>query len=388
MSTSLSRLKPSAGALERAAATAMVFLSGYKLAPFLADGQRQSAGLSFVLLMASVYWLRSAHKRQAGRDATRAIAIFAKLAAMAIRHNTVGNKHPGADCEHFAKHNAALDTSRGLPLEGAGSQHARITQVKTLFISDIHLGTKGCQAGLLLEFLGSYNAETVFLVGDIVDGWHLNTNWYWPDVHNDVVQKLLAMAHGGARLIYVRGNHDEFLRDHIGSTFGGIEVVEHAIHKGADGLDYLVIHGDQFDFVVSHARWLALLGDWAYRVALACNAKLNFVRRRLGLTYWSFSAWAKLNVKNAVNYIGRFEEVLSAEAQRHNAKGVICGHIHHAVMHDDFGARYINTGDWVESCSAVIEHHDGRFEIVRWGGLQSPKLAIEDAPVPLARAAA
>jgi UDP-2,3-diacylglucosamine pyrophosphatase LpxH len=366
----------------------MVFLSSYKLAPFLADAQRQGAGLSFVLLMASVYWLRSALKRRAGRDATKAIVSFAKLTAITIRHNKVANNTLGADCEHFARQNAALDTNRGLPLEGASSQYGRITQVRTLFISDVHLGTRGCQADLLLEFLGSYNAETVFLVGDIVDGWHLNTNWYWPEVHNDVVQKLLAMAHGGARLIYVRGNHDEFLRDHIDSTFGGIEVVEHAIHKGADGRDYLVIHGDQFDLVISHARWLALLGDWAYRVALTCNAKLNFVRSRLGLNYWSFSAWAKRNVKNAVNYIGRFEEVLSAEAQRHNVKGVICGHIHHAVMHDDFGARYINTGDWVESCSAVIEHHDRRFEIVRWGGLQSPKLAIEDAPVPLAKAAA
>jgi UDP-2,3-diacylglucosamine pyrophosphatase LpxH len=384
----LSRLKCGAGVLEQAAAMTMILFSSCKLVTFLADDQRRGAGFTFALLMASVYWLRSALNRRAIRSATKAIIGFAELTAMVVRHNEVGNGHLGADRKDLAGQNAAPDTNRGLPLEGASSQHAHIAQVKTLFISDVHLGTKGCQAGLLLEFLGSYNAETVFLVGDIVDGWHLNTRWYWPDVHNDVVQKLLAMARMGTRLIYVRGNHDEFLRDHIGSTFGGIEVVEHAIHKGADGRDYLVIHGDQFDLVVSHARWLAFLGDWAYRAALTFNAKLNFVRRQLGLGYWSFSAWAKLNVKNAVNYIGRFEEVLSAEAQRHNVTGVICGHIHHAVMHDDFGVHYINTGDWVESCSAVVEHHDGGFAIVRWDGSQSFNPAIEDAPVPPAKVAA
>ncbi len=385
MRASLSRLKPSTGVLEQAAAMTMILFSSYKLVPLLADDQRRGAGFAFVLLMASVYWLRSALNRRAIRSATKAIISFAELTAMVVRHDKAGDGHP--NCDDLANKNTPLDPGETLSSTAASSQYEAVTKIRTLFISDVHLGTNGCQADQLIKFLSSYDADTVFLVGDIIDGWHLKSNWYWPHAHNSVVQKLLCMACDGTRLVYIPGNHDEFLRDHAGSSFGSIDVVDHAIHKGADGRDYLVIHGDQFDLVVSHARWLALLGDWAYRAALTCNAKLNFVRRRLGLTYWSFSAWAKLNVKNAVNYIGRFEEVLSAEAQRHNVKGVICGHIHHAVMHDDFGVRYINTGDWVESCSAVVEHYDGHFEILRWVGSPSPPL-IETAAVPLAKVAA
>jgi UDP-2,3-diacylglucosamine pyrophosphatase LpxH len=375
MRASLSRLIPSADALERTAATAMVFFSSCKLAPFLANGQRRGAGLTFVLLMASIYWLRSALRRRASRDATKAIVSFAELAAMMLRHDRIADDRPGIGC-------------KATPPKATPSRHQATTKIRTLFISDLHLGTKGCQADLLIEFLGSYDAATVFLVGDIIDGWHLKSNWYWPEAHSNVVQKLLRMAAGGTRLVYVPGNHDEFLRDHIGSTFGGIVVVKHAIHSGADGRDYLVIHGDQFDDVVNHARWLAVLGDWAYRAALSCNAHLNIVRRHLGFPYWSFSAWAKLNVKNAVNYIGRFEELLAAEAYRHDVQGVICGHIHHAVMHDDFGVRYINAGDWVESCSAVVEHYDGRFEILRWVGSPSRRSTIETPATPPAKVAA
>jgi UDP-2,3-diacylglucosamine pyrophosphatase LpxH len=388
MKTSLSRLIPSADALERTAATAMVFFSSYKLAPFLADGQRRGTGFAFVLLMASIYWLRSALRRRAGRDATKAIVSFAELAATVLRHDKVADEHPGIGRNDFASRNAAFEIGKAPPSKAAQSRHQAVTKIRTLFISDVHLGTKGCQADLLIEFLRSYDAATVFLVGDIIDGWHLKSNWYWPEAHNNVVQKLLRMAAEGTRLVYVPGNHDEFLRDHVGSTFGGIDVVKHAIHNGADGRDYLVIHGDQFDHVVNHARWLAVVGDWAYRAALNCNAYLNMARRRLGFPYWSFSAWAKLNVKNAVNYIGRFEELLSAEAHRHDVQGVICGHIHHAVMHDDFGVRYINAGDWVESCSAVVEHYDGRFEILRWIGSQSHPLTIETSSIPPAKVAA
>ena len=237
---------------------------------------------------------------------------------------------------------------------------------RTLFISDVHLGTRGCQAERLLDFLRWHEAETIYLVGDIVDGWALRSTWYWPQPHNDVVQKLLRQARKGTRIVYVPGNHDEFLRDYYGTHFGGIEVVEHLIHTGADGRRYLVIHGDIFDLVVTQARWLALLGDKAYDFAITVNLLFNAVRRRLGFPYWSLSQWAKLKVKNAVNYIGSFERTLSNEAARHNADGVICGHIHHAVMHDDFGLRYINCGDWVESCTAVAEHPDGRFEIITW----------------------
>jgi len=254
-----------------------------------------------------------------------------------------------------------------------------VVRVRTLFLSDLHLGTKGCQAGLLLGFLKAYDADTLYLVGDIIDGWRLRSGWYWPQAHNDVVQKLLRKVRKGTRLVYVPGNHDEFLRDYIGSNFGGIELADQAIHETADGKRFLVIHGDQFDMVVRHARWLALLGDGAYTVALVLNTYLNILRRRLGFSYWSLSAWAKLKVKNAVNYISRFEELLSAEARRHDADGVICGHIHHAALHDVFGIRYVNTGDWVESCTAIVEHYDGTLELVRWADAKrSP--GIERAP--------
>ncbi len=243
-------------------------------------------------------------------------------------------------------------------------------RVRTLFLSDLHLGTKGCQAEALLEFLKRYDAETIYLVGDIIDGWRLKSGWYWPQSHNDVVQKLLRKVRKGTSLVYVPGNHDEFLRDYVGINLGGIELVEQAIHETADGKRYLVIHGDQFDLVVRHARWLALLGDWAYTTALFINTYLNVVRRKLGLTYWSLSSWAKLKVKNAVNYISRFEELLATEARRQDVQGVICGHIHHAVMHERFGVSYVNTGDWVESCTAIAEHWDGSFELIRWTDAQ------------------
>ncbi|KAB1075198.1 UDP-2,3-diacylglucosamine diphosphatase [Methylobacterium planeticum] len=239
-------------------------------------------------------------------------------------------------------------------------------RVRTLFLSDMHLGTKGCQAGLLLEFLKDYDADEIYLVGDIVDGWQLRSGWYWPQAHNDVVQKLLRKVRKGSTLIYVPGNHDEFLRDYIGTTFGGIEIAESRIHEAADGRRYLVIHGDQFDMVVRHAKWLAYLGDGAYTLALVINTGLNKVRRRLGLAYWSLSAWAKLKVKNAVNFIGKFEEFLAAEARRVGADGVICGHIHHAANREIEGLRYLNTGDWVESCTAVVEHYDGTMEVLHY----------------------
>jgi UDP-2,3-diacylglucosamine pyrophosphatase LpxH len=240
------------------------------------------------------------------------------------------------------------------------------SRVRALFLSDIHLGTRGCQADKLLDFMRHYEADTVYLVGDIVDGWQLKAGWYWPQAHNDVVQKLLRKARKGTRLLYIPGNHDEFLRDYYGTHFGGIEVLEDAIHVGADGRRYLVIHGDLFDVVIRHARWLALLGDRAYDAAIWLNTHFNAVRRALGLTYWSLSQWAKLKVKNAVSFIGEYEQTLAAEAHRRGVDGVICGHIHHAMIRTIAGLRYVNCGDWVESCTAVIEHFDGTFEVVRW----------------------
>jgi len=242
-----------------------------------------------------------------------------------------------------------------------GTRHFR-----TLFISDIHLGARGCQAELLLDFLRNHDADTIYLVGDIVDGWRLRSSWYWPQAHNDVVQKLLRKARKGARMIYVPGNHDEFLRDYYGTHFGGIDVAERHIHTGPDGRRYLVIHGDHFDLVVTQARWLAHLGDHAYALAIVLNRIFNDLRRRFGFGYWSLSQWAKHKVKNAVNYIGEFEKTLVLEAKRSGTAGVICGHIHHAAIHNDFGITYINCGDWVESCTAVAEYPDGRFEIITW----------------------
>ena len=253
--------------------------------------------------------------------------------------------------------------------EEDGSRHYR-----TLFLSDVHLGARGCQAEKLLDFLRYHDADTVYLVGDIVDGWALRSGWYWPQPHNDVVQKLLRKARKGARLVYIPGNHDEFLRDYYGTHFGGIEVAETTIHVGVDGKRYLVIHGDLFDVVIKHAKWLALLGDKAYDAAIVANTAFNRIRRMLGLTYWSLSQWAKLKVKNAVNFIGEFETTLAAEAQRHGADGVICGHIHHATIHNNFGVCYINCGDWVESCTAIVEHHDGRFEIISWTELEHERV--------------
>jgi UDP-2,3-diacylglucosamine pyrophosphatase LpxH len=240
------------------------------------------------------------------------------------------------------------------------------TRYRTLFLSDVHLGTRGCQAELLLDFLKHNDAPTIYLVGDMIDGWRLKNGWYWPQAHNDVVQKLLRKVRKGARVIYLPGNHDEFARGYIGSVFGGIEVTDHAFHMTADKKRLFVIHGDQFDIVVQHARWVAFLGDWAYTMALWINLWFNHIRRALGFPYWSLSAWAKLKVKNAVNFIGAFEATLAEAARRHNADGVVCGHIHHAAIRVIDGITYVNTGDFVESCTAVGEHADGRLEILHW----------------------
>ena len=238
--------------------------------------------------------------------------------------------------------------------------------IRTLFLSDIHLGTKGCQPELLLDFLKYHDADTIYLVGDIVDGWRLKSGWYWPQLHNDVVQKLLRKVRRGSRIIYVPGNHDEFMRDYVGSNFGGIDIVEEAIHETATGQRILVLHGDKFDMVVRHAPWLALTGDWAYDVAIWLSVHINRARRRLGLPYWSFSAWSKQKVKRAVNFISAFQDAVVADAVRHGVSAVLCGHIHQPAMQNLNGIEYINTGDWVESCTAVVEDHDGRLELVRW----------------------
>ena len=241
-----------------------------------------------------------------------------------------------------------------------------VRRFRALFISDTHLGSRGCQAEHLLDFLRAHDADTIYLIGDIIDGWILASTWYWPQTHNDVVQKLLRKARKGTRMIYLVGNHDEFLRGYFGTHFGGVEVADSAIHITADGKQLLVVHGDHFDLVVRKARWLAVLGGHAYDGAIVLCRHLNVLRRWFGFPYWSLSQWAKDNVKNAAKYIGDFERVLAAEARRHGTDGIVCGHIHHAAIHDIDGLRYVNCGDWVESCTAVAERYDGRLEIIDW----------------------
>jgi UDP-2,3-diacylglucosamine pyrophosphatase LpxH len=259
-----------------------------------------------------------------------------------------------------------------------------VRHYRSLFISDIHLGTGGCQAELLLDFIRSVDCEQLYLVGDIVDGWKLKGGWFWPQAHNDVVQKILRMARKGTHVTYIPGNHDEFGRDFCGVHFGGVVVARDALHETADGRRFLVTHGDEFDGVVQHARWLAFLGDWSYRTLLMLNTLLNRARRRMGLGYWSLSAFLKVKVKNALQFIERFEEAVAEEARRRGADGVICGHIHKAEMRMIGDILYINDGDWVESCTALAEHADGRLEIIEWAKERSwsmiNRASTESAP--------
>ena len=237
-------------------------------------------------------------------------------------------------------------------------------RVRTVWISDLHLGTPGCQALALLEFLRRVECDTLFLVGDIIDGWQLRRQWYWPQAHNDVVQKLLRKARKGTRVIFVPGNHDEFARRYAQHSFGGIEVEQEWIHTLADGRRLWVTHGDLFDGVIQCAKWLAHVGDWAYEFTLRLNSRLNSLRARLGLPYWSLSRFLKLKVKRAVSYVGQFEEAVAREARQRGVDGVVCGHIHHAEMRMVNGVLYCNDGDWVESLTALVEHDDGRLAII------------------------
>ncbi len=250
---------------------------------------------------------------------------------------------------------------------------------RSIFLSDIHLGTKNCQAEILLDFLKHNECDYLYLVGDIVDGWQLKQNWYWPQPHNDVVQKILRKSRKGTKVIFIPGNHDEAFRDYTGTHFGGIKVKKTAIHKGADGKKYLVLHGDEFDNVMLYARWLAFLGDFSYDKVIRLNSIVNFFRRKLGLHYWSLSAYLKLKVKNAVQFISTFEETVAREARKNKVDGVICGHIHHAEMRDIDGIHYKNDGDWVESCTALVEHEDGRWEILPWADIMSERSKTDTA---------
>jgi len=260
------------------------------------------------------------------------------------------------------------------------SKHADTLSFRTIFISDLHLGTKRAQAEMVLEFLRHTESEKLYLVGDIVDNWALRRKWFWAQSHNDVIQKLLRKARKGTEVIYIPGNHDEQFRDFVDQTFGRVRVELQAIHKTATGKTYLILHGDEFDGVVMHHKWLAHLGDQAYELAVSSNYWFNRMRRLLRLPYWSLSAYLKRRVKRAVEFIGNFEAVVVREALKRGADGVVCGHIHSAEMRMIEDVHYCNDGDWVESCTALVEHHDGTLQLLDWSVVREQLKDGNNAP--------
>ena len=248
--------------------------------------------------------------------------------------------------------------------DSTASQHYR-----AIWISDIHLGTAGCKANYLLDFLKYNESTTLYLVGDIIDGWQLRKGWTWKQSHNDVVQKILRKARKGTRVVYIPGNHDEFARDYLDISFGEIEVCHEAVHTCLDGRRLWVTHGDLFDGVIQHAKWLAYLGDTLYTFILTLNHWFNRIRHRCGLSYWSLSQYLKHKVKNAVSFITDFEEALVEQAQRRGYDGVVCGHIHKAEIRNINGTLYCNDGDWVESLTALVETETGELKILTWNEL-------------------
>ncbi len=240
-------------------------------------------------------------------------------------------------------------------------------QYRTIWISDVHLGTRGCNAGMLNDFLDHVDSETMYLVGDMIDGWRLKKKFYWPAAHNDVLWRLLKRAKRGTRVVYIPGNHDEVFRQYSGLDFGGISIRRKAIHETADGRRLLILHGDEFDAITLAHRWVAHIGDAAYTMLMGLNRWVNGARRRMGMPYWSLSKHAKAKVKNAVAFISHFEEVVAHAADARGVDGVVCGHIHTAEMREIAGIAYYNDGDWVEGCTALVEHFDGRMELLHWG---------------------
>jgi len=256
---------------------------------------------------------------------------------------------------------------------------------RTIWISDVHLGTRGCNAEMLIDFLDSVDSETLYLVGDIIDGWRLKKKFYWPASHNEIVWRILKRARRGTRIVYIPGNHDEMFRQFTGLNFGGVEIRRAAFHTTADGRRLMVLHGDEFDTVMLAHRWLAFVGDALYHVLMGCNRRVNAVRRRFGLPYWSLSKVAKHKVKNAVEFISRYEQVVSRAAAERGVDGLVCGHIHTAEIRDFDGVAYYNDGDWVEGCTALVEHMDGRMEVLHWPE-EMARRAAEAAGQPAAQA--
>ena len=250
-----------------------------------------------------------------------------------------------------------------------------VKHYRTIWLSDFHLGTKDCQTDYILDFLRHNESETLYLVGDIFDGWALTRSWNWDQSNNDVIQKILRKARKGTRVIYLPGNHDEFARDYLGLRLGRIHVMQETIHKTADGRRLLVLHGDVFDGMIRHARWLSILGAKAYHMLLILNRGINRARRFLGMPYWSFSAYMKLKTKRAVQVIADFENAMVRVAKANKADGVVCGHIHFAEIRNIESILYANSGDWIESCTGLVEHFDGTLELLHWVTMDhQPKL--------------
>ena len=255
---------------------------------------------------------------------------------------------------------------------------------RTIWISDVHLGTRGCNDRLLIDFLDHTDSETLYLVGDIIDGWRMKRRYYWPERHNAIVRRIMKRAKRGTEVVYIPGNHDEMFRQFAGMNFGGVQIRKKAIHTTADSRRLLVLHGDEFDAVVIGAKWLAFLGDAAYEFLMKLNVVVNACRRAFNLPYWSLSKHAKHKVKNAVEFISRFEEAVAHEATLRKVDGVVCGHIHTAEERQFGKVTYYNDGDWVEGCTALVEHFDGRMEILHW----AEEIAARHRPEPAMRAAA
>jgi UDP-2,3-diacylglucosamine pyrophosphatase LpxH len=250
--------------------------------------------------------------------------------------------------------------------ETAPALEAPRERVRTIWISDVHLGTRGARAEALSAFLKHYECERLYLVGDIVDGWRLRARLFWPQTHTDVIRRILTKARRDTHVQFITGNHDEFLRRYSHLVLGNITLCDQAEHMTADGRRLMIIHGDQYDSVVQCHKWVAFLGDKGYELLLWANRWFNRFRETFGYGYWSLSAHVKKRVKGAVSYISRFEEAVAWDCRRHGFDGVVCGHIHHAEIRELDGATYYNCGDWVESCTALVELDDGRIELRRW----------------------
>lgn len=256
-------------------------------------------------------------------------------------------------------------------------QDRRMPKVRSIFLSDIHLGARACQADSLLEFLRAYAAD-LFLIGDIVDFWAMSRSMVWTGAQNTVVQKLLRRARHGERVVFIPGNHDEVLRDYLGIAFGDIEVCGEHVHELADGRRFLLMHGDEFDQIIRHQRWIAVVGDFMYDALVRINAILSFMRRRLGVSgYWSLAGYAKRRVKTALQFIFDFEASAVRAARQRGLDGIVCGHIHSAALHQVDGLTYVNCGDWVDSCTAIVEHDDGRLELIAWSSAHASAVPVD-----------